>query len=43
MVEADGSRVAANREEEYCDLSHIEETGALNDCCDRLIKAVNRR
>jgi hypothetical protein len=43
MIEADGSRVAVNREEEYCGLSHIEEIEVLSDCRDRLIKAVDRR
>jgi hypothetical protein len=43
MVKADRSRVAVNREEEYCSLSHIEEIKVLSDCRDRLTKVVDRR
>jgi hypothetical protein len=35
--------MAVNKEEECYDLLHIEEIKTLNDCRDRLIKAVDRR
>jgi hypothetical protein len=43
MVEADGSRIAINKEKEYYNLSYIKEIKALNDYYSHLIKEVNRR